>query len=53
MSQPCSLSILATITASSARRPLPSSIQSLADMRTEIGLRSGQTPRTASKTSSG
>ena len=51
MSQPWALRSRATSTESSG--PRPPSIQSVAEMRTDIGFSSGQTARTASKTSSG
>ncbi len=51
MSQPCAFSSCATFTASSGS--IPPGAQSTAEMRTEIGLCSGQAARTASNTSSG
>ncbi len=52
-SQPASLSRRASSTDSSAVVPLPSGIQSVAEMRTDIGRSSGQAARIARKTSSG
>ena len=52
MSQPCAWSIRATATASSPVKP-PSSTQSVAEMRADIGLSAGQAARTASQTSNG
>src|SRR5215467_9156816 len=51
MSAPASVKMRATSTAS--RGEMPSGTQSLAEMRTDIGLWSGQTARTARNTSSG